>query len=161
MPIDNKINTSYEPYVPYNDPKDLLDSTHSLVEVDGPCGLFCLAIELPNEQIVNVALLMNKEADAADRISLTDGKFQLELELWDGDFTKRLYFCVDLTLKQTIKLAKMNDPFIGYVPVGTPNITVGGQQIFTQEHIKNLLSIKMQFDSLPLHKRPSSKWVIG
>lgn len=161
MPVDNKINTSYKPYVPYHDPKDLVDSTHSLVEVDGPCGLYCLAVELPTDQVVKVGLLMNKEADAADRISLTDGKFQLELELWDGDFSQRLYFCVDLTLKQTIKLAKMKDPFIGYMPIGAPNITVGAQKIFTQDHIKKLLSIKMQLDSMPLHKRPSSKWVTG
>jgi len=160
MPVDNKINTSYEPYVPYHDPKDLVDSTHSLVESDGPCGLYCLAVELPTDQAVKIGLLMNKEADASDRISLTDGKFQLELELWDGDFSKRLYFCVDLTLKQTIMLTKMKNPAMGYVPIGAPNITVGAQKIFSQKDIKKLLAVKMHLDSRVPNKRPKL-WVIG
>ena len=160
MPVNNKIDESYKSYVPYYNVGDILDATHSLVDADGPCDLFCLAVELPTDQVLRVALLMNHECDAADRISLTDGKFQLELELWRADFSKKLYFCVDLSLRQTIKLAKMKNPAMGYVPIGNPKITVGAQKIFTQKDIQKLLSVKMQFDSLPPKKRPP-KWGIG
>lgn len=146
MTVNTKIE-SYEPWKLYYEKKDVLDSTHSLVEVDGPDALYNMAIEIPNEQVGPVMNLMYKEIDARNRFSLTDGQIQGEFEIWDGDYEKHLYFCVDFKLNQAIKFSKQAFPTLGYIPVGKPCITIGAQKIFTIEDLKELIRIKQRVDA--------------
>lgn len=156
--INDKIDTDHEPWKTYHEKKDLLDATHSLVEVDGVADLYNMAIEVPNEQLVLIMKLMQKEVDASNRFSLTDGLIQGEFEIWDGDYEKHLYFCVDFTLKQAIKFSKQKNPTIGFVPIGRSQITIGGQKIFRIDDIKEFIKIKMMVDARP--NRPV-KWKVG
>lgn len=154
----NKIDTDHKAWKMYHEKKDKLDTTHSMISVDGPFGLYNMAIELPNEQIVPVMKLMDKEVDASNRFSLTDGLIQGEFEIWDGDYEKRLYFCVDFTLKDAVKFARQSAPTIGYVPVGNPQMVVGAQKVFTLVDIKEFIRLKMAMDTNP--KRPHT-WKVG
>jgi len=155
----DQIDDIHEAYKFYHNPEDKLVTTHSLVDTpDSLFGLHELAIEIPIEEVKPMADLMVKEVDASDRISLTDGKFQLECEIWDGNYSKRFYHCVDISIKQLIKLIKMKKPSMGYVEIGKSNLTVGAQKIFSQEDFKRVLSVKMQIDSMA--KRPRT-WKVG
>jgi hypothetical protein len=158
MPVSDKIDESYEPWKMYHGKNDKLSPTHSLIEVDGPLKYYNMAIEIPNEQVYPIIKLMQKEADASNRFSLTDGLLQGEFELWDGDYEKRLYFCVDFTLDQAIKFANQKDPTIGYVPVGVPNVTAGGQQIFRMNDLRKFIIMKRHVDTRP--DRPNT-WKVG
>lgn len=156
--IADKIDSHHEPWIPYHGKNDKLDSTHSLVEVNGPVGLYNMAIEIPNEQVVPIMKLMDKEVDASNRFSLTDGLIQGEFEIWDGDFEKRLYFCVDFTLDQAIKFSKQISPTMGFVPVGVPQFTVGAQKVFRIDDIQKFIKIKHIGDVSP--NRPKT-WNVG
>ena len=154
----NKIDSDHEPWKMYHGKKDMLDTTHSMISVDGPFGLYNMAIELPNEQIVPVMKLMDKEVDAADRFSLTDGLIQGEFEIWDEDYGKKLYFCVDFPLKDAVKFAKQSAPTMGYVPVGNPQMVIGAQKVFTVIDLKKFIKLKIAMDENP--KRPQT-WKVG
>ncbi len=154
----NKIDADHEPWKMYHGKKDMLDTTHSMISVDGPFGLYNMAIELPNEQIVPVMKLMDKEVDAADRFSLTDGLIQGEFEIWDDDYKKKLYFCVDFPLKDAVKFAKQSAPTIGYVPIGNPQMVVGAQKVFTVVDLKKFIKLKIVMDANP--ERPQT-WKVG
>lgn len=156
--IVDKIDKIHKPWKMYHGKEDKLDSTHTLVEVDGPFGLYNMAIEIPDEKIGPIMKLMDKEADAANRFSLTDGIIQGEFEIWDGDYEKRHYFCVDFTLDQAIKFSKQRAPSIGYVPVGKPQVTVGAQKVFTLVDLQEFIRMKMELDAHP--NRPPS-WKVG
>ncbi len=150
MKPQDHIDTIHEAYKFYHDKKDRLITTHSLVDTPNSLfGLHELAIEIPTEKIKPIVNLMMKEVNAADRISMTDGKFQLECEIWDDDYSKRLYHCVDISIKQLIKLIKMKKPAMGYVEIGNPSQTVGAQKIFSQDDFKSVLRVKMQIDAQP------------
>ena len=154
----NKIDTEHKPWKMYHGEKDKIHTTHSIISVDGPFGLYNMAIELPNEQIVPVMKLMDKEVDASNRFSLTDGLIQGEFEIWDGDYEKRLYFCVDFILKDAVKFSQQSAPTIGYVPVGNPQMTIGAQKVFTVVDLKEFIKLKMAMDTNP--KRPKT-WKVG
>jgi len=142
MPI-NKIDPDHEPWKPYYEAKDMVHATHSIVEVDGPFDIFNMAIEIPLEQITPIIKIMKKEPfDCANRFSLTGGLIQGEFEIWDGNYEKHLYFCVDFTLKQAIKFSNQANPVIGFVPVKMPKMIIGMQQIFNIEDIKKFIKIK-------------------
>ena len=118
----------------------MLYATHNLVEVDGPLEIYSIAIEVPPEQINSVMNIMKKEPfDCADRFSLTGGKIHGEFEMWDGDYKKHLYFCVDFTLQQAIKFANQTNHVIGFVPVESPYTMIGAQQVFTTETMKKFI----------------------
>ena len=146
MPI-NKTDP-HEPWKPYYEAKDMVHATHSIVEVDGPFDIFNMAIEIPLEQITPIIKIMKKEPfDCANRFSLTGGKIQGEFEIWDGDYKKHLYFCVDFTINQAIKLSNQKNSVIGFVPVEMPYMMIGAQQIFNIEIIKEFIKIKIRMDA--------------
>ena len=155
----NKIDADHEPWKMYHGKKDMLDTTHSMISVDGPFGLYNMAIELPNEQIFPVMKLMDKEVDAADRFSLTDGLIQGEFEIWDGDYEKRLYFCVEFTLEEAIMFAKQENPMIGFSVVNVPNVLVGGQKIFNMDDLRKVINLKQTGDAKIT--KPSHRWKTG
>lgn len=156
--VQDSISDNHKPWVAYHDEKDKLISTHSMIDSDGPFGLYNLAIELPSEQLLPMMELMKKEVDAQNRFSLTDGVIQGEFEMWDGDYSKRMYFCVDFTVNQAIKLTKQDPLAIGYVPIGKPAVVVGAQKIFTIEDLQEFLRIKRMMDASP--NRPKT-WKVG
>ncbi len=120
----------------------MLHATHNLIEVDGPFDIYNMAIEVPPEQMRPVMQIMKKEPfDCADRFSLTGGKIQGEFEMWDGDYKKHLYFCVDFTLQQAIKFVNQHNHVIGFVPVQMPQVMIGAQQVFTTATIKEFIKM--------------------
>ena len=122
----------------------MLHATHNLVEVDGPFDIYNMAIEVPPEQMRPVMQIMKKEPfDCADRFSLTGGKIQGEFEMWDGDYKKHLYFCVNFTLQQAIKFTNQHNYVIGFVPVQMPQVMIGAQQVFTTATIKEFIKIQI------------------
>lgn len=159
MTVFDKINKDYEPWRPYHDKKDMLDATHSIVDATGPFDLYCVAFELPNDKkLIQMAKWMGKEIDTATRFSLTDGKIQVEIEVWDGDFEKRFYFAGDLTFKQCIKLLKTKNFNMGFVPVGSPNVMIAGIKMFNREDLTNMIKIKEMTNTHP--NRPKN-WKVG
>jgi len=148
MTLNNKIDPDHESWKPYYEAKDMLHATHSLVEVNGPFDIYNMAMQIPPEEITPIIKLMKKESfDCANRFSLTGGIIQGEFEIWDGNYKKHLYFCVDFTLKQAIKFSEQVNPVIGFVPVEMPQMMIGMQQIFNIENIKKFIKIKTMFDS--------------
>jgi len=148
LPVKNKIDDDHKPWKFYYGKQDKLDATHSLAEIDGPFDMYNMAIEIPLDQMIPIMKLMKKESfDCADRFSVTGGIIQGEFEIWDGDYKKHLYFCVDFTLQQAIKFLKQTNPAIGFIPVGIPQMMIGAQQIFTIETIREILKIKMTLDA--------------
>lgn len=146
--IKDKIDRNYEVGKEYHQAKDMLHATHSLVEVDGPFDIYNMAIEIPPEQLTPIIKIMKNEPfDCANRFSLTGGKIQGEFEIWDGDYEKHLYFCVNFTLQQAIKLSKQKNSVIGFVPVEMSRIMIGAQQIFNIEIIQEFIKIKMRIDA--------------
>jgi len=143
----------------YHEKKDILEPTHSIVDADGPADLYCVAIEVPqDEKMVKLMKWMNKEIDAATRFSLTDGKIQVELEVWDEDFDDKLYFASDLTLKQCHKIIKNKSFNMGFVPVGHPNITIAGVKMFNKEDLVRIVKIKQMTDA---HVNRPKIWKVG
>lgn len=146
--IKDKIDRNYKAGKKYHQARDMLHATHSLVEVDGPFDIYNMAIEIPPEEKIPVEKIMEKEPfDCANRFSLTGGKIQGEFEIWDGDYEKHLYFCVDFTIHQAIKLSNQKNSVIGFVPVELSHMMIGAQQIFNIEIIKELIKIKMRMDA--------------
>ena len=120
----------------------MLHATHNLVEINGPFDMYNMAIEVPPKQMIPVMKIMKKESfDCADRFSLTGGKIQGEFEIWDGDYEKHLYFCVDFTLQQAIKFVNQTDHAIGFVLVEMPQAMIGAQQVFTAETMKKFIDM--------------------
>ena len=159
MTVFDKIDTSYKPWTTYREKKDMLDPTHSIVDANGPDELYCMAIELPiDEKLVQMGKWMRKEIDTKTRFSLTDGKIQVEIEVWDDDFEKRLYFAGDLTFKQCIKLLKTKNFNMGFCPVGAPNVTVAAVKMFKREDLVNMVKLKQMTDA---HHNRSKTWKVG
>lgn len=159
MTVFDKMDTSYEAWKTYHEKKDILEPTHSLIDSDGPLDLYRVAIELPTDKIlIQMGRWMNKEIDTATRFSLTDGVIQVEIEVWDDDFEKRLYFASDLTLKQCIKMLKGKNFCMGFCPVGAPNVTIAGVKMFRREDLVEMVKIKQMTDAHP--KRPNT-WKVG
>ena len=153
------MDTSYEPWIPYHGKKDILEPTHSLVDVDGPFDLYRVAIELPSdEKLFQMAQWMQKEVDTATRFSLTDGIIQIEIEVWDGDFEKRFYFAGDLSLKQCIKMLKCKNFCMGFCPVGRPKITVAAVKLFRRGDLVEMIKIKQITDA---HTNRPNTWKVG
>ena len=150
------------------------DTTHRLVEIDSTFkmlkidlqnklslsteigDLFVLAIEVSDKQGFQLLHLMVKEVDAANRFSLSNGVIQGEFEIWDGDFEKRLYFCVDFTLNQAIKFASQKNPTICFSLANGPDILVGEQNIFSIDNLWEIIKIKQITDTH--HNKPSHSW---
>ena len=159
MTVFDKMDTSYKPWTPYHGIKDMLEPTHSIVDAEGPVGLYCIAFELPtDEKLFQMGQWMRKEVDTATRFSLTDGKIQVEVEVWDGDFEKRLYFAGDLTFKQCIKMIKNKKFNIGFVPIGAPNVMVAGVKMFKREDLVQMIKIKQMTDA---HVKRPKTWIVG
>ena len=175
---DRKIDADHEPWKPYHRPKDLIDATHKLVRVATNCKVMkidttqsylamftadvefhSMAIEISVDQGFEILKLMEKEADAANRFSLTDGIIQGEFEIWDGDFEKRLYFCVEFTLMDAIKFAKQQEPVIGFSLIRTPNILVGTQNVFDIDNLRKIIQLKQIGDAKIT--KPSQRWKTG
>jgi len=148
MTLNNKIDPDHESWKPYYEAKDMLHATHSLVDVDGPFDIYNMAIEIPLEQLIPIIKIMKNEPfDCANRFSLTGEIIQGEFEIWDGNYEKHLYFCVNFTLKQAIKFSEQANPVIGFVLIKMPQIIIGMQQIFNIENIKEFIKIKTMIDS--------------
>ncbi len=153
------MDTSYEAWTPYHEKKDMLEATHSIVDADGPMDLYCVAFEIPSDtKLFQMMNWMKKEIDTATRFSLTDGKIQVEIEVWDGDFEKRLYYAGDLTFDQCIKLIKAKNFNMGFVLVGSPNAIVAGVKMFKKEDLIEMVKIKQMTDAHP--HRPNT-WKVG
>jgi hypothetical protein len=159
MPVHGEIRKEYEPWKAYHDKEDILTPTHSVISIDGPLDLYCVAIEIPiDEKFHKLSKWMLKEVDTATRFSLTDGIIQVEIELWDEDESEKLYFCGTLTLKQAIKLCKSKNFAMGFIPVGKPHITVGAVHLYKKEDLVEVLRIKQRIDAAS--QRPS-RWKVG
>jgi len=159
LTVFDKMDTSYEAWKPYHEKSDILEPTHSVVTTSGPFDLYRVAIELPtDEKLVQLGKWMQKEVDTATRFSLTDGRIQVEIEVWDGDFEKRLYFAGDLSLKQCIQIIKCKNFTMGFCPVGMPNVTVAGVQMYRKDTLVEMIKIKQMTDAHP--KRPNT-WKVG
>jgi hypothetical protein len=159
MPVHGEIRKEYVPWKTYYGKEDLLTATHSVIEVDGPMELYCMAIEVPfDKNFYKLVKWMKKEIDTATRFSLTDGTIQIEIELWDGDESDKLYFCGDLTLKEAIKLCKHKHFAMGFVPVGTPEIIAGGTILYEKETLVEIIRLKQKIDARS--DRPT-KWKVG
>lgn len=159
MTVFKKIDNSYKPWHMYHEKKDKLEPTHSIVDADGPTDLYCVAFELPNDKnLIQMMRWMNKEIDTQTRFSLSDGKIQVEIEVWDEDIEKKLYFAGDLTFKQCIKLLKTKSFNMGFVPVGSPNVTIAGIKMFKREDLAEMVRIKHMVDS---RKDRPDTWVVG
>ena len=153
------MDTSYEPWKTYHEKKDMLEATHSIIDADGPYDLYCIAFEMPtDEKLIQMGKWMNKEIDASTRFSLTDGRIQVEIEVWDGDFEKRLYFAGDVTFKQCIKLLKAKNFNMGFCPVGAPNVTIAAVKMFKHEDLADMVKMKHMVDA---HKNKPKKWKVG
>lgn len=159
MTVFDKMDTSYEAWKPYHEKSDILEPTHSVVSTRGPFNLYRVAFELPSdEKLRQMMMWMDKEVDTATRFSLTDGRIQVEIEVWDGDFEKRLYFAGDLSLKQCIQMIMSKNFTMGFCPVGMPNVTVAGVQMYRKEDLVEMIRIKQITDVHP--KRPNT-WKVG
>ncbi len=142
------MDRSYEPWKMYHQKKDRLDATHSIIDTTVPFDLYPLAIELPSDdKLIQMQKWMDKEVDTATRFSLTDGRIQVEIEVWDGDFEKRLYFACDLTLRQCIKMIKSVNFNMGFCPVGIPKITIAAVKMFKREDLVEMIKVKQQIDA--------------
>jgi len=159
LTVFDKMDTSYEPWKTYHKKKDLLEATHSVIDADGPFDLYRIAIELPSdEKLIQMGKWMNKEVDTATRFSLTDGKIQVEIEVWDEDFEKRLYFACDLTFKQCSRILNGKNFNMGFCPVGGPNITIAAVKMFKREDLADMIKLKQMTDAHP--NRPET-WKVG
>jgi len=166
MPINNKINRDHDTsWLKSNKKQDIPDSTHKLVSVNNTFRMLKihqggiavaeikdllgidLAVEVTSEQGFKILKFMTKEVDAANRFALVDGIIQGEFEIWDDNFEKRLYFCVDFTLEQAIKFAKNDEPFIGFSLATIPNMLVGGQVVFRINDLRNIIKVKLSEDA--------------
>ena len=78
--------------------------------------------------------------------------------MWDGDESKKIYFCGDLTLKDAINLTKSRYFSMGFVPVGKPKITVGAVRLYKKEDLIEIIRIKQRIDVRA--PRPT-KWKVG
>ena len=137
----------------------MLEPTHSIVDADSPTGLYCVAFELPNDKnLIQMMRWMDKEIDTQTRFSLTDGKIQVEIEVWDEDIEKKLYFAGNLTFKQCINLLKTKSFNMGFVPVGDPNATVAGVKMFNKEDLVRIVKIKQMTDA---HVNRPKTWKVG
>ena len=172
----------------YHKLKDLVDATHEIINVNPNCKImkiegtkinsgnknkpslkisiadignsFCnMSIVVSSNQGFEILKLMTREVDAANRFSLTDGVIQGEFEIWDDDYEKRLYFCVDFTLKEAIMFAKQKNPVIGFSLVELPNMLVGGQKIFNVDDLRKVIGLKQIGDAKI--KKPSHRWKTG
>jgi len=178
LTINNKINRDHDTsWLKSNKKQDVPDSTHKLVSVNNtfkmmkihPKGLAVaeikdlvdidLAVEVSKEQGSKILRFMTKEVDAANRFALVDGIIQGEFEIWDGDFEKRLYFCVDFTLEQAIKFAKKDEQWIGFSLATIPDMLVGGQVVFKINDLRNIIKVKMSEDTKDT--LPSHSWKRG
>ncbi len=159
MPVHGEIKKDYEPWKAYHDKDDILTSTHSVLDIDGPLELYVVAMEIPtDEKFHNLTQWMLKEVDTATRFSLSDGIIQIEIELWDEDKSDKLYFCGDLTLRGAIHLSRAKHFSMGFVPVGKPSITIGAIQLFQKETLLEMIKIKQRVDAIA--QRPK-KWKVG
>jgi len=159
LTVFDKIDYDYEPWKMYHDEKDILEPTHSLVDADGPADLYCVAIEVPqDEKMIKLMKWMTKEIDTATRFSLTDGKIQVEIEVWDEDFDDKLYFASNLTLKQCHKIIKNEKFNMGFVLIGHPNAMVAGVKMFNKKDLVRLVKIKQSIDARV--NRPP-RWIVG
>jgi len=148
-----KIDTTHKPWKFYHGKKDLIETTHRIIQHDYFSGLYNTAIEVSKKEMKSLEQLMTKEVDAANRFSVTDGIIQGEFEIWDGDYSESLYFCVDFTLAQAIKFTQSNNSFIGYVTVGSNEIIIGGQRVFAMADLYQIILTKRQGDRKPLSHR--------
>jgi len=144
----SQINTNFLPMETYISLGKILEPTHSLVHAVGPFNLYNMAIEIPNEQISKIIKLMQKSVNARNRFSLHNHTIMAEFEIWDNLKDDLLYFCVELTLHQAIKLYIFKEPTIGYVPVGKPETHVGGQQLFVMDSLLEIINLKQKTDLL-------------
>ncbi len=160
MPVHGEIRKDYKPFHTYHEEKDMLTSTHSIIFADGIMDLFDIAFEVDPKDADTKRLesYKFKEVDAQTRFSITDGKIQVEVEVWDGDESDKLYYCGDLTLKQAIKLLQQKHFCMGFVPIGTPNFTLNAIKLFNREDLLDMLKIKQQGDALV--KKPRF-WKVG
>ena len=159
MTVFEKMDTSYEAWKPYHGRKDILEPTHSLVSTTGPFDLFRVAIELPSdEKLIQIEKWMSKEVNTATRFSLTDGRIQVEIEVWDEDFEKRLYFAGDLKLNQCIQMLKCKNFTMGFCPVGKPNVIVGAVNMFRRDDLVEMIKIKQITD---VHPNRAGTWKVG
>lgn len=178
----------HKDWKPYHKLKDLVDATHKIVSVNTNCRImkidgikiddgnkikpslkisvadignkFCnMSIEISDDQGFEILKLMTKEVDAANRFSLTDGMIQGEFEIWDGDYEKRLYFCVEFTLEEAIKFVNQENPMIGFSMVKLPNVLVGGQKIFNIDDLRKVINLKQTGDAKIT--KPSHRWKTG
>lgn len=159
MPVHGEIKKEYEPWKAYYGKEDVLTPTHSVIAIEGPLDLYNVAMEIPSdEKFHNLTKWMLKEVDTATRFSLSDGLIQIEIELWDGDESEKLYFCGDLTLEEAVNLSKSKNFSMGFVPVGKPTITVGAVRLFKKETLLEIIRIKQIIDAMA--QRPK-KWKVG
>jgi hypothetical protein len=159
MPVHGEIKKEYEPWKAYHGKEDVLTPTHSVLGIDGPLELYNVAMEIPtDEKFHTLTKWMQKEVDTATRFSLTDGIIQIEIELWDGDESQKIYFCGDLTLKDSINLSKSRYFSMGFVPVGKPRITIGAVRLYKKEDLIEIIRIKQRIDARA--QRPT-KWKVG
>ena len=184
--MNGKIDREHKSWKPYHKNKDLIDATHKIVTVNANCKIMkideikindgiksspkisigdignsmCnMSIEVSEVQGFEILKLMTKEVDAANRFSLIDGMIQGEFEIWDDDYEKRLYFCVEFTLKEAIKFANQENPMIGFSLVKPPNVLVGGQKVFNIDDLRKVISLKQIGDAKI--RKPSHRWKVG
>ncbi len=159
MTVFDKMDTSYKPWKMYHGKKDMLDATHSIVDMKKSFPLYPLAIEMPeDEKLFQMEIWMEKEIDTATRFSLSDGNIQIEIEVWDGDFEKRLYFACDLTLRQCIRMIKSKNFFMGFCPVGLPQLTVAAVKMFQRDDLISMIKTKQMIDA---HIKRPKRWKVG
>jgi len=159
MTVFDKIDTKYKPWTLYHNKKDMLHATHSIIDATGSFELYCIAIEIPyDEKVTQLVEWMNKEVDTRTRFSLTDGQIQVEIEVWDGDYEKKLYFAGDLTLNQCIKVLEGKNFNMGFCPVGNPNVTLAGVQMLNRDDLVELLKLKQAID---VHPNRPGYWKVG
>ncbi len=159
MPVHGEIKKEYEPWKAYHGKDDILTSTHSVLDIDGPLELYSVAMEIPmDEKFHTLSQWMQKEVNTATRFSLTDGLIQIEIELWDEDKSDKLYFCGDLTLKGAMGLSNSKHFTMGFIPVGKPTITIGAIQLFQKKTLFEIIQIKQRVDAMA--QRPT-KWKLG
>ena len=143
----------------YHEKKDILEPTHSLVDATGPADLYCVAIEIPqDEKMIKLMRWMQKEIDTATRFSLTDGKIQVEIEVWDENFDDKLYFASNLTLKQCYKMIKNKNFNMGFVLIGHSNAMVGGVKMFNKVDLVAMVKMKRTVDA---RTNLPPKWIVG
>ena len=161
MPVQGKIRDQAA-YKPSHDPNDLLTPTHPIIFAEGAFDMFRVAfeIDMSDEDSKRLESYAFREVDAGCRFSITDGQIQIEVEVWDGDQSDKLYYCGDLSVKQAVALLDQKDFCMGFVPVGKPRTTVNAIQLFHPEDLHAMLKIKFQTDALIPSKRPRY-WKVG